>query len=47
MDCNYTFPIDLAPSEILFGAKSIVMNKCVNTIQTLFDSARFRENFSG
>ena len=23
MDCNYPFPIDLAPNEILFGDKSI------------------------
>ena len=23
LDCNYTFPVDLAPTEMMFGAKTI------------------------
>ena len=48
LDCNYTFPIDLAPNGIAFGAKS-TPEECiiiVITFQIWFGPTRFGKYFS-
>ena len=55
MDCNYTFPNNLEPNGILFGAKSnripftskLSNRKNVITIKIRFDSTRFGKRFLG
>ena len=44
LDCNYTFPIDLVPNRITFGAKSI--GKMLLQTKFFYDLTRFEMEFS-